>query len=218
LFVLLAVWASLQNDLKVRRLTFHGDPASYIFKTVPLGLILMTMLSTGLEASAGAWLATYAKRSGAGVAGIVGMPAFFWFGLLMSRWFWSSGRQTISHDKILRGSVAIVAAAWIAIISLQVHLLAMAIASLCLGFGIGPTYPLLLAWALRFRCGGSIFFLAGVGSAALPWLMGLISGRHHSLRVGLLVPILGSAWMVGSSIVLPLSRWDKANVTLVSVS
>jgi fucose permease len=101
---------------------------------------------------------------------------------------------------------------------LQAHLLAMATASLCLGFGIGPTYPLLLAWALRFRCGGSIFFLAGVGSAALPWLMGLISGRHHSLRVGLMVPILGSAWMVGSSIVLPLSRWDKANVTLVSVS
>ena len=39
--------------------------------------------------------------------------------------------------------------------------LPMLIAAFCLGFGIGPTYPLLLAWALRFQRSSAIFFLAG---------------------------------------------------------
>lgn len=207
-FALLGVWASARGELKIETSDRNVPAAWTVFRAVPLGLILMTMLSTGMEASAGAWLATYAKRNGAGVAGIMGTPTCFWAGLLISRWFWSSGHRTISHDRIFRGSVGVAAAAWVVITTVQLHSVAAA-ASFCLGFGIGPTYPVLLSWALRFRRGGSIFFLAGLGSAALPWLTGLISGHQHSLRAGLVVPIVASVWMVGASWLLPLSRWEE---------
>lgn len=216
-FVLLGIWASLRKDLNIEVSGGSIAAAWTGFRAVPFGLILMTMLSTGIEASAGAWLATYAKRNGAGVAGIIGLPTCFWAGLLISRWFWSLGKQTISHDKILRGSVAVVAIGWIVITTVQLHLLVLA-ASFCLGFGIGPIYPVLLAWALQFRRSGSIFFLAGVGSAALPWMTGMISGHQHSLRVGLVVPIIASWWMVGASLLLPLTRWDERDAALARVS
>jgi MFS transporter, FHS family, glucose/mannose:H+ symporter len=209
-FALLGVWASLRDDLRIETSDRNLPAAWTVFRAVPFGLIVMTMLSTGIEASAGAWLATYAKRNGAGVAGIIGTPTCFWAGLLISRWFWSCGRHAISHDRIFRGSVALAATAWVVITTVQFHSIVLA-ASFCLGFGIGPTYPVLLSWALRFRRGGSIFFLAGVGSSALPWLTGLVSGHQHSLRAGLMVPIVGSLWMVGTSLLLPLSRWEESD-------
>lgn len=216
-FALFGTWASFRDDLKIEMSGRNISAVWTVFRAVPLCLIVMTMLSTGIEASAGAWLATYAKRNGAGVAGIVGLPTCFWAGLLISRWFWSLGRQRVSHDKIVRGSVALVATAWLVITSVQLHPVILA-ASFCLGFGIGPIYPVLLAWALRFQRGGSIFFLAGVGSAALPWMTGVISGHQHSLRVGLVVPIIASAWMVGSSLLLPLAHWDKRDASVAQVS
>jgi len=87
------------------------------------------------------------------------------------------------------------------------------IAAFCMGFGIGPTYPLLLAWALRFQRGGAIFFLAGVGSACLPWLTGFVSTRRHSLRTGLAVPMTAALAMVALSVILPLGRWSRQDAT-----
>jgi fucose permease len=78
-----------------------------------------------------------------------------------------------------------------------------------MGFGIGPTYPLLLAWALRFHRGGTIFFLAGVASSFLPWLTGFVSARQQSLRVGLAVPMAATLAMVTLSLLLPLKRWSQ---------
>jgi fucose permease len=84
----------------------------------------------------------------------------------------------------------------------------MLAAAFALGFGIGPTYPLLLAWALDLHRGGTIFFLAGVGSACLPWLTGLVSAERASLRTGLVVPLLGTLVMLGVAVSRPLRRWS----------
>jgi fucose permease len=68
---------------------------------------------------------------------------------------------------------------------------------------------LLLAWALRLYRGGAIFFLAGVGSALLPWLTGLVSTRAHSLRVGFSVPMLGTLILFALASLLPLASWSR---------
>jgi fucose permease len=65
------------------------------------------------------------------------------------------------------------------------------------GVGLGPVYPLLLATALRYSDRTPIFFIAGLGSAFLPWLTGIVSSATSSLRLGLLVPVTASVLMLG---------------------
>jgi fucose permease len=61
-----------------------------------------------------------------------------------------------------------------------------------IGYGLGPIYPLLLAVALQYSDNTLIFFVAGLGSASLPWLTGVTSSAASSLRMGLWVPLLAS--------------------------
>lgn len=169
---------------------------------VPLPLVLMTMLITGIEASAGGWLATYARRNGDGLAAVVAAPACLWAGLLLSRFFWSSGRRHIGFTTV-RGSAGLMA---VAAASLVIWPAAqtVAVSALCLGFGLGPVYPLLLDSVLRHTRGGPIFFLAGIGSACLPWLTGVVSTSQSSLRAGLLVPACGTFLLFALAMVSPL--------------
>jgi FHS family glucose/mannose:H+ symporter-like MFS transporter len=172
----------------------------------------MTALITGIEASAGGWLATYARRGGHGIPETIGAPTCFWAGLLLSRLFWSVCHRWLTHDWTVRGSMLLMCGASLLLTSNDNGVL-MLIAAFFLGFGIGPTYPLLLAWALRFHRGGAIFFLAGVGSACLPWLTGLISTQRHSLRTGFAVPMFATMVMVTLSLVLPLQQWSKLDAS-----
>jgi hypothetical protein len=207
-FALLATWTAIQPRLTIRTAAGkHANPWA-IFRATPLGLIVMTLLITGIEASVGGWLATYARRGGFGIVETVAAPTCFWAGLLLSRLFWSAGNRWLSQDWTVRGSVALTAGSSIILIASGSGL-PMLIAAFCLGFGIGPTYPLLLAWALRFQRSGAIFFFAGLGSACLPWLTGFISAQKHSLRVGLAVPMMATMVMVTLSLQLPLRLWSR---------
>lgn len=211
-FAALAAWTTLQTSLTIEEGVATTAHPWTIFRAVPLGLIVMTLLITGIEASAGGWLATYARRGGYGIAGAVAAPTCFWAGLLLSRLFWSVCDRWLTHAWTVRGSVVLMGAASVFLVASGSGWLMLA-AAFCLGFGIGPTYPLLLAWALRFHRGGAIFFLAGAGSAFLPWLTGIVSTHRHSLRLGLAVPMTATLVMVMLSLVLPLGIWSRQDAT-----
>jgi FHS family glucose/mannose:H+ symporter-like MFS transporter len=207
-FALLAAWSLFQPELTITGAPAKSPAPWTVFRHVPLGLLLMTTLITGIEASAGGWLATYAHRGGHPIAEMIAAPTCFWAGLLLSRAFWSIRDGWLPHSTTVRASLALMCGASILLISGGGGALLL-IASFCLGFGIGPTYPLLLAWALKFQPGGAVFFLAGVGSACLPWLTGLISAERHSLRVGLAVPLLATVVMLTISLLGPLGSWSQ---------
>jgi len=59
-------------------------------------------------------------------------------------------------------------------------------------------YPLLLALVLEHNSGPAVFVLAGLGSAALPFLTGALSTSAGSLRAGLLVPAAAAIAMVAA--------------------
>jgi fucose permease len=208
-FAALTAWTVFQPDLKPETSAKISHPWA-IFGSVPVGLILMTLLVPGIEASAGGWLATLARRGGHGIAEAVAAPSCFWAGLLLSRLFWSVCNRWRSDDWTVRASVALMGAASVLLIASGSASLIL-FAAFCLGFGIGPTYPLLLAWTLRFQQSGAIFFLAGVGAACLPWLTGAVSAQRHSLRVGLAVPMTATMLMVMMSLVLPLNSWSSGD-------
>src|SRR3984957_11500907 len=212
-FAMLAAWVVFLRHITIAEITATTAHPWTVFRAVPLGLILMTLLITGIEASAGGWLATYARRGGHGIAEAIAAPSCFWAGLLLSRLFWSVCDRWLTHDLTVRGSVVLMGAASILLIASGSGSLLL-IAAFCLGFGIGPTYPLLLAWALRFQRSSAIFFLAGVGSACLPWLTRLVSAQRHSLRAGLGVPTAATMIMVTVSLVLPLRAWSRQDAAL----
>lgn len=206
-FVLLTGWTLFHPEVEVESVAREFRPWT-IFRSVPMGLVLMTVLVPGIESSAGGWLATYTRRGGHGVAEAVAAPTCLWAGLLLSRLFWSVCHRWRSHVWTVRTSVVLMGGASILLIASGSGMVILT-AAFCLGFGIGPVYPLLLAWALRFPQSNSIFFLAGAGASSLPWLTGLISAQRHSLRVGLAVPMVATMLLAAMAMLLPLKLWSK---------
>ncbi len=166
-------------------------PSWTIFRAVPARLILTTVLATGIEASAGSWLAAYAHRSQPGILFTVAAPTCLWAGLLASRSLGSFAAVERKMRQKVWVLLALVLLSTVALV-IAVHGSALLIASLLLGFGLGPLYPVFLARVLAYQQGGAIFFLAGVSSAVMPWLTGLLSSRTRSLNIGLLVPAVGA--------------------------
>ena len=165
-------------------------PARFGLENVSSALIVSTVLSTGIEASGGAWLASYARRSHGGLILTIAAPTCLWAGLLLSRFLASLANAGPLSQRSLRGLLvlAAVAASGLLVPSRPI----LALSAFALGFGLGPLYPSLLARVMQQRQNGSIFFLCGVASALLPLLTGLMSNHFVSLRAGLLVPATGA--------------------------
>lgn len=190
-FLAVAIWAIFT----IPRSAPHSTPKApggyrSLLRLVPLPLILMTTLITGVESSAGGWLATYAHRGSLHLGATVEAPTCLWAGLLLSRLLWSL--STRRQDRILRISLIFMTFATLLLVApaIATHGGALLLlAAFLLGFGIGPTYPLLLAAVARLQQDPAIFFLAGVGAATLPWLTGIVSAHSASLRAGFIVPL-----------------------------
>ena len=162
---------------------------------IPLGLLAATALATGIEASGGAWLATYASRSSHLLAFTVAAPSCFWAGLLCSRslsWFNRTGLHGRLRSRMMLLLVLLAASSFL----LPFRSVLLLLGSFALGFGLGPLYPEMLSRVLSFRHTSFVFFLAGVASALMPWATGVLSARAGSLRIGLLVPAAGALVML----------------------
>ncbi len=77
------------------------------------------------------------------------------------------------------------------------------------GLGCASLYPIYVAWLTKWfgvrarKVGGFMFALAAIGSATMPWFVGVVSGHFNSnLRIGLLVPLIGCAVMLTSVLLL----------------
>jgi fucose permease len=76
------------------------------------------------------------------------------------------------------------------------------------GLGCSSIYPIYISWFSKWygaaarRLGGVVFSTASLGASALPWLVGFISTRTGSLRIGLLAPLAGCFVMLGLLAVL----------------
>jgi FHS family glucose/mannose:H+ symporter-like MFS transporter len=162
----------------------------------PLSLVILIFLPTGIESAIGGWAATYVQRTQETISTTVTAGTCFWVGVLLSRTL-SSTVLLLKRSElfVLRQSLFCVA---LGTLLLLVTTSAFGIlpAVFLIGFGLGPVYPLLLALALQYSEDSLIFFVAGVGSAFLPWLTGVVSGSTKSLHTGLFVPFAGALLML----------------------
>ena len=75
--------------------------------------------------------------------------------------------------------------------------LGIAFCAALIGFGLSTLYPIAIGFfsasfgAVASRIGGTLFSIATLGGAIVPWLVGFVSTHSGSLRSALLVPLLG---------------------------
>ena len=175
------------------------DLARNPFALWPAWVMLLAFLPTGIESSMGGWVAEFAQRAQGSIATTVSAGSAFWGGILLSRALGSTRYLAWRTERgLLLQSAWTVLAGGVALVALRSSAGILCGAAL-MGFGLGPVYPLALAYALRYSDHAGIFFLAGVGSAFLPWLTGMVSGASASLRIGLLVPVAASVALVAMS-------------------
>jgi FHS family glucose/mannose:H+ symporter-like MFS transporter len=209
-FAALCIWTLLRES-RAHQLVEGGNlnwSSWKLLSGVPAPLILMTLLVTGIEASCGAWLATYAQRNDHQLVLTIAAPTCLWAGLLVSRFLGSFRVVEELLGRSFRLLLMIVAASTV---SLLFHSsgFSLLVSSFLIGFGLGPIYPLLLARVLSFQEGSIIFFLAGTSSAILPWMTGTFSSHFSSLRIGLIVPASAAVVLLLSSF-LPLRNVVKS--------
>jgi MFS transporter, FHS family, glucose/mannose:H+ symporter len=166
----------------------------------PIALALLFYLYIGTESGISGWAAEQAHRVGAGATSTI-IPMFFWAGLLSGRAI-SALIVTRAKENLL-----VIAGLMLAALGTICLLLASArgqiiVGVVLAGLGLASLYPMFIAWLSKWygerarRLGGAMFSMAALGGATMPWVVGFVSQRSSSLRVGLLVPLSGCFAMI----------------------
>ena len=170
----------------------------------PLAFALASLffLYVGTETAVGGWVAAYANRVEAVSAMMSALtPAFFWSGLLAGRALAPVLLRTIA-EKILVASGLVLAMFAVGGVMFSTTYRMATFCAVLAGLGLACVYPILVGWMVKFygaharRFGSILFACGGLGGAALPWLVGLVSTHDGGLRVGLMVPIAACVAML----------------------
>lgn len=167
-------------------------------------LVLGTLFFTyvGTEASIGGWVASYSRRVEPNSLTLWAMtPSFFWGALVLGRAFAPLLLTKIGEVTVARAGLA-TATLGVLILLTANALPAVVVGAGFAGLGLSAVFPITIAMLSRgfgemaSRVGGVMFALAGLGGAIMPWLVGAISTEFGSLKIGLVVPLLGGLTML----------------------
>ena len=191
-------------DAPVRTATASPSMAA---RTPALGITVavsaLFFIYVGTETSIGGWAAEDAKRLAGHATSLTTMaPLFFYAGLMLGRGVVPLFLKRVGELRVVLTALCLVTlgiGVILAARSAETAIPGFAIA----GFGCSCVYPIYIAWFSKWygaaarRLGGVVFSMASLGASAMPWLVGLVSTRGGSLRVGLLVPLIGCISMFG---------------------
>jgi MFS transporter, FHS family, glucose/mannose:H+ symporter len=179
------------------------ERGSNFWKTRILPVIcLLFFIYVGTETSFGAWVATYAHRMEAGQRSLWEMtPAFYWGALLAGRALAPFALKFLRETTVARIGLAVALAGGLALISAR-GMTMIVTGSILVGLGLASIFPisvsLLPGWfgdSAR-SASGAVFSSGNMGGAIVPWIVGAVSTRYRSLRLGFCVPLLGIATML----------------------
>ena len=160
----------------------------------------MFFLYVGVENAWGGWATSYAKRMNGVTETWILASSFFWGALLFGRAVAPWLLKRISEEVLLTADLVVATLAGCLVLMTSTTTL-LFIALMALGFALSSIFPNVIAKMTRdfeSRPGdaGWMFAAAGVGGATLPWAVGVASSHFGAMRVGLAVPIAGSAVML----------------------
>ncbi len=167
-----------------------------------LPLVLLFFLYVGVEASFGGWVAAIEKRLPGSVqaSALSIAPSVFYGLLLLGRGLAPLLLRRWSTLVITITGILFVASGGIAVaLTNNKSILLVAVAA-C-GFGCASLFPVYVTWMAQIFhqdsdwIGALYFSAAALGGAVLPQLVGIIATQSHSLRIGILVPLLATIAM-----------------------
>ena len=159
-------------------------------------------INVGTESAMGGWIASYLQRlEHSSQFARIAATSFFWGGILLGRAFAPLILKRMREvTMVLVGIIVVVAALFVVLVSSWPTLILFGVG--LAGLGLAPAFPTIIALFTE-RCGvlaarvtGTLFIFAGLGSAAFPWLVGIVSNSYRNLQVGLIVPLIGALLML----------------------
>jgi len=156
----------------------------------------------GTETAVGGWIASYARRIDPDAKALwTIMPSFFWGTLLAGRALAPLVLRYARATSVAKAGLA-VAASGVGILLAAKTITPVMIGAGVAGLGLASIFPINVSLLPHWfgpntrRSSGVIFPLSNSGGAVLGWLVGALSSRFGSLRVGFLVPLVGAVSML----------------------
>lgn len=165
-----------------------------------LGILFFVYVGT--EVGTSYWAPAHAQRAAAWSSNTWALaPMFFFAGLLGGR---GAAAAILLHLKEVTVAVTglLLAAAGESTFLAGHSVVTLFGGAFLAGLGLASIFPILIAWLSKWygtrarKVGGVMFALAALGSALVPPLVGVVSRYSGSLRIGLLVPLVGCVAML----------------------
>ncbi len=199
---LFVVPVSLPVETGVTMVPSNYSLLRYLRTPTAIVLAVLFFVYVGTESSVGVWLASYAQRvSGTQSTEWITAPSYFYGALLLGRVAAPAILRRISDVTYARLS-AVLAVVSVGALLCSRSFLTVAICAGLAGIGFSTLYPITIGYlsasfgAVASRIAGTLFALSTLGGASMPWLVGYMSTQLGSLRMALLVTLLGALIML----------------------
>lgn len=174
----------------------------------------LLFLYGGLETCLSGWLTTYALRYGDKTLAVSEYTTLLlWMALTAGRAGSSVVMLRIGEKTVQRWGL-VLAVLFTTGLATAHSATGIAAFAVLLGFSLAPFFPstfaLLMAEKPAARQAGIVLAVSGLGAAALPWLMGVVSTRTGSLQIALALPLAAAIML------LAMSLWRKPNQIMAS--
>jgi fucose permease len=160
-------------------------------------------LYSGSEASIGGWIAEHVHRLGSDRWAMA--TTLFWLAISLGRLLTPLALSRFSERRVLVAGLTGAISGAIAVAVAPTASVALT-AAIVAGLGLSPVFPVTFGALTRDvapsrpHLVGPLYACTGVGSGLLPWLVGAGSTFTGSLRLGLLVPVVGTAGLLALSL------------------
>ena len=180
----------------------HADLLSLWRNPMVVIFGLLFFLYVGAENCIAGWLASYTQRMQSAAGAFWALtPSLFWAALLIGR---ATAPGLLRHleEKRLASIGLLIASCGVVCLLMARAVGVVSIGAAITGLGLASVFPICIALMseqfgeMAPRTAGLMFALAGLGGATLPNLVGLLSTRLGSLRIGLGIPLLSSLVML----------------------
>jgi FHS family glucose/mannose:H+ symporter-like MFS transporter len=208
---LLALWMQTRGEVSgvesFEAALVQPEPQAGLSGRVYLYFAGLLVLYGGLETCLSGWLTTFALRYGEKTLAVSEYTTLLlWMALTFGRLGASAVMLRVGEKTTQRWSLAL-AAGFTAALAMAHSAGTIAIFAVLLGLSLAPFFPatfaLLMAERPTARQAGIVVAVSGLGAAALPWTMGVISTRSGSLQLALALPFAAALGLLAMSLFTP---------------
>jgi MFS transporter, FHS family, glucose/mannose:H+ symporter len=199
--------ASEAEELDMIAPTDPGESSQGLNSRLYLYFAGLLVLYGGLETCLSGWLTTFALRYGDKTLAVSEYTTLLlWMSLTVGRVGASAAMMRIGEKTVQRWGLGL-AAIFTAGLAMAHSASTIAGFAVLLGLSLAPFFPatfaLLMAERPTARQAGTVLAVSGLGAAALPWLMGVVSTHTGSLQIALALPFAAAAALLGMSLLAP---------------